>query len=56
MAEVTRYYLANNIIVYPTNNSINDEGKLNIEKNMSSIVTRITERNYCLKEIGRAHV
>lgn len=50
MAEVTRYYLANNIIVYPTNNSINDEGKLNIEKNMSSIVTRITERNYCLKE------
>lgn len=50
MAEVTKYYLANNIVVYPTNNSYNDEGKLNIEKNMASIVTRITEKNYCLKK------
>lgn len=48
MAEVVKYYLANNIVVYPGNNSTNDEGKLNTETNMAAIVTRITERNYCL--------
>lgn len=49
MAETVKYYLANNIIAYPTSNSI-DSGKLNIEENMASIITRITERNYCLRQ------
>lgn len=49
MAETVKYYLANNIIAYPTSNSI-DQGKLNIEENMASIITRITERNYCLRK------
>lgn len=48
MAEVVKYYQASNIVVYPTTNSLSDEGKLNTEKNMAAIVTRITERNYCL--------
>lgn len=47
--EQVKYYLANNIIAYPTSNSI-DTGKLNAEENMAAIITRITERNYCLRK------
>lgn len=49
LAETVKYYISNNIIAYPTSNSI-DEGKLNIEDNMAAIITRITERNYCLRK------
>lgn len=49
MAETIKYYNSSDIIAYPTSNSV-DNGKLNIEDNMSSIVTRITNRNYALTE------
>lgn len=47
MAETIMYYPNLNITAYPTSNSI-DEGKINLEENMSAIVTRITNRNYAL--------
>ena len=50
MAETVKYYLSNNIVVYPGQNSENDEGKLNTENNLSYIIKRITERNYCLSK------
>lgn len=50
MAETVKYYLSGNIVVYPGQNSENDEGKLNTENNLSHIITRITERNYCLSK------
>ncbi len=49
MAEVVKYYQAGNIVVYPTSSS-KDPGKLNTEQNMAAIVTRITDRNFCLKQ------
>lgn len=49
MADTTKYYNSEDIIAYPCSNAI-DDGKLNIEDNMSSIVTRITTRNYALTE------
>lgn len=50
MAETVKYYPANNIIVYPGQNSENDEGKLHTEFNLSHVILRITERNYCLSK------
>lgn len=47
MADTLKYYLSNDITAYPCSNAT-DNGKLNLEDNMSSIVTRITERNYAL--------
>ena len=50
MAETVKYYLADNIIAYPTSNSERDIGKLNVEENMEAIVTRLTTRNFCLAQ------
>ena len=50
MAETVKYYLSDNIIAYPTSNSEKDIGKLNVEENMEAIVTRLTSRNFCLKQ------
>lgn len=47
MADTTKYYLSSDIVAYPCSNAT-DDGKLNIEENMSAIVTRITNRNYAL--------
>ncbi len=47
MANTIKYYNSSDIIAYPCSNAT-DDGKLNIEDNMSSIVTRITNRNYAL--------
>lgn len=41
------YYQAKNIRTYPSGNSV-DEGKLNLEENLTRIVTRITKRNFVL--------
>ena len=41
------YYPSKYITVFPTSNS-EDEGKVTIEENMRSIVTRITKKNYKL--------
>lgn len=49
MADTIKYYVSSDIIAYPCSNAV-DDGKLNIEDNMSSIVTRITNRNYALTE------
>lgn len=49
MADVVKYYPSDDIIAFPSSNSI-DEGKLTLEENMRAIVTRITNRNYTLTE------
>jgi len=46
--DVAKYYLTQNIVVYPSSNSI-DNGKLTIEENLKNMVSRITSRNYALK-------
>lgn len=47
--DIVRYYPSDDIIAFPSSNSI-DEGKLTLEENMRAIVTRITNRNYALTE------
>lgn len=43
------YYQAKNIRTYPSGNSV-DEGKLNLEENLTQILTRITKRNFVLSK------
>lgn len=48
------YYPSQNIILYPSSNSA-DEGSLNLESNIRSIIRRITKKSYKLRE-GDFHV
>lgn len=49
MANPVVRYNGNNITCYPSSNA-KDEGKVNLEFNMSRFVTRITEKSFCTKK------
>jgi hypothetical protein len=47
MAQPVAKYNGDFITCYPGSNQL-DEGKLNLEKNMARIVTRLSSKNFCI--------